>query len=53
MLGLYVFALNDLLIHQTNQLDYDLGVFIGLNVLGLISGMIGAALDYCWSTQFR
>ena len=49
MLGLYVFAFGVVFggrftdSPDESTLDYALGVFIGLNVLGLISGMIGAA----------
>ena len=49
MLGLYVFAFGVVFggrftdSPSESTIDYALGVFIGLNVLGLISGMIGAA----------
>ena len=49
MLGLYVFAFGVVFggrftdSHDESTLDYALGVFLGLNVLGLVSGVIGAA----------
>ena len=34
-----------------STIDYALGVFLGLNVLGLISGIIGGSLGLSWVSQ--